>query len=202
MSLVVGLTGSIATGKSTISNMFEDWHIPVIDADLISRQVVEIGQPAYQQIVETFGEDILHEDRTLNRQALGAIVFKDDAERKKLNQIIHPQIRKTMLEQRDQLKEAGYELIVMDIPLLYESELFDYVDKVLVVYIDPEIQLNRLTERDQISAEQALEKINAQIPITEKRKRADAIINNGGNVEESKQQLINVLDQWGVSIHS
>ncbi|NIK11093.1 dephospho-CoA kinase [Alkalibacillus almallahensis] len=201
MSLVVGLTGSIATGKSTISNMFEDWHIPVIDADLISRQVVEIGEPAYQQIVETFGEDILHEDRTLNRQALGAIVFKDEAERKKLNQIIHPQIRKTMLEQRDQLKEAGYELIVMDIPLLFESELFDYVDKVLVVYIDPEIQLNRLTERDQISAEQALEKINAQIPITEKRKRADAIINNGGNVEESKQQLINVLDQWGISIH-
>ncbi|MDQ0160202.1 dephospho-CoA kinase [Alkalibacillus salilacus] len=201
MSIVVGLTGSIATGKSTISNMFKDWHIPVIDADLISRQVVEIGQPAYQQIVETFGEAILYDDRTLNRQALGAIVFKDEAERKRLNQIIHPQIRKSMIEQRDQLKKSGYKLIVMDIPLLFESELFDYVDKVLVVYVDPEIQLNRLTERDQISAEQALEKINAQIPITEKRKRADAIINNGGNVEESKQQLINVLDQWGVSIH-
>ncbi|MET3682616.1 dephospho-CoA kinase [Alkalibacillus flavidus] len=202
MSLVVGLTGSIATGKSTVSNMLTNWGIPVIDADRISRQVVEVGEPAYQQIVDTFGEEVLHDDKTLNREVLGSIVFKRDDERQKLNQIIHPHIRQTMLDQRDQLKEEGHPIIVMDIPLLFESELFDYVDKVLVVYVDPDVQLARLTERDQVSEDQALKRINAQIPITEKKKRADAIIDNGGTVESSREQLLSVLEKWEINTSS
>ncbi|MDQ0351223.1 dephospho-CoA kinase [Alkalibacillus filiformis] len=202
MTLVVGLTGSIATGKSTVSNMFVQWRVPVIDADKISREIVQVGEEAYEQIVATFGRQVLHEDGALNREALGNIVFQDEAERKKLNNIMHPQIRKRMLQKRDQYVVNKEPLVVMDIPLLFESELFHYVDQVLVVYVDPDIQLDRLTKRDEVSAEKALERINSQIPITEKRDRADAIVNNGGSVEESEEQLKAILKQWGIEMNT
>ncbi|GAA0456401.1 dephospho-CoA kinase [Alkalibacillus silvisoli] len=200
MTLVIGLTGSIATGKSTISNMLIDWSFPVIDADTISREVVQVGEEAYEQIVATFGRQVLQEDGSLNREALGNIVFQDESKRKKLNQIMHPKIRKRMLERRDQYVSNNVELVVMDIPLLFESDLFHYVDKVLVVYVDPDIQLDRLTKRDEISAEKALERINAQIPITEKKDLADTIVNNGGSIKESEDQLKDILNTWGIEV--
>ncbi|TFB24997.1 dephospho-CoA kinase [Filobacillus milosensis] len=199
MSVVIGLTGSIATGKSTISQMFKEWKIPVVDADQIARDVVKPGEPAYEKIVEHFGEKVLYEDCSLNRKKLGEIVFQDQEEREKLNGFIHPEIRKEMLRQRDYFVNQGEQAVVLDIPLLFESQLFDYVDKVLVVYVDPETQLKRLTERDESSKEEALSRIQSQIPITEKRDQADAVVDNNASVERSKEQLIEILLNWGIS---
>jgi len=198
MTLIIGLTGSIGTGKSTIANRFKELNIPVVDADLIARQVVEPGEAAYEQIVETFGEEILQRDKTLDRKALGAIVFQDDTKRKKLNAIVHPAIRKEIIHQRDEYVDKGVQCVVVDIPLLYESNLIDYVDKVLVVYVDEEVQLQRVVSRDNSTEEEAKQRIASQIPVAEKAKQADEVIDNNGTVEQSFQQLDKVLIKWQV----
>lgn len=202
MALVIGLTGSIGTGKSTIANKFRELNIPVIDADVIAREVVEPDTETYRKIVETFGEEILHDDRTLNRKALGSIVFSDEHKRKQLNAIIHPAIRKEMLRQRDEWIEKGKECIVLDIPLLYESKLTHFVDKVIVVYVDEDVQLQRIVERDQSSKEEAKRRIAAQIPVAEKAKKADAVIDNNGTKEDSYAQLKKILLDWGIDINN
>ena len=202
MALVIGLTGSIGTGKSTIANKFRELNIPVIDADVIAREVVEPDTETYRKIVETFGEEILHDDRTLNRKALGSIVFSDEHKRKQLNAIIHPAIRKEMLRQRDNWIEKGKECIVLDIPLLYESKLTHFVDKVIVVYVDEDVQLQRIVERDQSSKEEAKRRIAAQIPVAEKAKKADAVIDNNGTKEDSYEQLKKILLDWGIDINN
>lgn len=198
MALIIGLTGSIGTGKSTIANKFRDLDIPVVDADLIAREVVEPGKDAYQDIVATFGEKILQNDKTLDRKVLGNLVFNDVAKRKQLNAIIHPAIRKEMVRQRDEWVRNGKECVVLDIPLLYESRLTHYVDKVIVVYVDPEIQLQRIMDRDQSTEEEAKSRINSQIPVSEKAKKADAVIDNNRSKEESYRQLKAILEDWGI----
>lgn len=198
MALIIGLTGSIGTGKSTIANKFRDLDIPVVDADLIAREVVEPGKDAYQDIVATFGKEILQNDNTLDRKALGNIVFNNEAKRKQLNAIIHPAIRKEMVRQRDEWVRNGKECVVLDIPLLYESGLTHYVDKVIVVYVDPEIQLQRIMDRDQSTEEEAKSRINSQIPVSEKAKKADAVIDNNRSKEESYRQLKAILEDWGI----
>lgn len=196
MTKVIGLTGSIATGKSTVSKMFGEFNIPVIDADQLSRDVVEQGQPAYREIVDTFGEAILQENGQIDRKALGRIIFTDDQKRKELNGIVHPEVRKEMLKRRDKYKEEKRKAVVLDIPLLFESELMDYVDVILVVSVDESTQLDRLLERDQSTKEDAEQRIKSQLSISEKRKRADAVIDNNGTIEGSFQQLKDILRQW------
>ena len=198
MTVVIGLTGSIASGKSTVSQMFSKFNIPVVDADHLSRKVVEPGEPAYNKIVETFGFQILQDDRTIDRKRLGKIIFSDEEKRQQLNSIVHPQVRKEMLEERDAYKAEDYPAVVLDIPLLFESKLTSYVDRTMVVYVDEEIQLKRLMERDQSEREEAEERIQAQLSIAEKAKMADAVIDNNGSVEESFQQLKDILHQWNI----
>ncbi|MCA0969847.1 dephospho-CoA kinase [Halobacillus litoralis] len=198
MTTVIGLTGSIATGKSTVSNMFKDLNIPVIDADQLSRDVVKPGEPAYQKIVEAFGSRVLQNDGTLDRKKLGSIVFSDGEKRKELNGIVHPEVRKEMIRRRDHFVDEKYPAVVLDIPLLYESELTHYVERVLVVYVDEATQLERLTNRDQSTEEEAMQRIKSQIPISEKADRADAVIDNRGTIEESLQQLRDILHEWEV----
>ncbi|WP_319004471.1 dephospho-CoA kinase [Halobacillus litoralis] len=198
MTLVIGLTGSIATGKSTIAQMFKDMEIPVIDADQISKDVVEPGKPAYQDIVDVFGQDILQEDKSIDRKKLGKIIFSDETKRNQLNQIVHPRVREGMVQQRESYKSKHVPAVVLDIPLLFESSLTDYVEKTLVVFVDEQTQLERLMERDDSKREDAEERINAQIPIKEKAQMADAVINNNGTVEESKKQLRDILYRWGI----
>lgn len=200
MSLVIGLTGSIATGKSTIANMFKELNIDVIDADLIAREVVEVNQPAYLKIVREFGEEILYENKELNRKALGSIVFNDEEKRQTLNNIIHPAIRDEMAKRKDELIELKREVIVMDIPLLYESGRAAYIDKVLVAYITEETQIKRLIARDECTEEEALNRIGSQISIEEKAKKADAYIDNNGSRDESYKQLLNLLKKWHINI--
>nr|WP_239534326.1 dephospho-CoA kinase [Thalassobacillus pellis] len=192
------MTGSIASGKSTISLKFNEYDIPVIDADKIAREVVVPGEKAYDQIVAEFGEDILREDKLIDRKKLGDIVFKDEEKRKKLNQIVHPAVRERMLFRRDQLKEKNARAVVLDIPLLFESGLAHFADKTLVVYVDEDVQLNRLMERDNSTREEALSRISAQMPVKKKAEMADEVIDNNGSRQDSYQQLEKVLRKWEV----
>ncbi len=196
MALIIGLTGGIASGKSTVSSMFTSLNIPVVDADKISREVVEPGEDAYEKIRHVFGEDVFKKDGTLNRKKLGTIIFADEEKRKQLNGIVHPAVRKEMLRQRDYYINKGEKCIILDIPLLFEGNLTQLVDKTIVVSVDEDVQLNRLMERDQSSKEEAEQRIQSQLPIREKVKLADAVIDNNGTKIDSCKQLKNILKEW------
>lgn len=198
MALIIGLTGSIASGKSTISSMFSEFNIPVIDADKISREVVNPGEKAYEQIVAAFGQEILHEDATLNRERLGQIIFADKIKREQLNEIVHPAVRAKMLELREYYVSQGANCVVLDIPLLFESKLTHFVDKTLVVYVDENVQLERLIKRNNYMEKEARQRIQSQIPVSEKAKMADAVIDNNGTIEQSREQLKRLLENWNI----
>ncbi|GLH64670.1 dephospho-CoA kinase [Parageobacillus sp. G301] len=196
MALTIGLTGGIASGKSTVTKMLRGLGIPVIDADQVARDVVKVGEEAYEQIIKTFGQDILQENGEIDRAKLGAIVFYNEQERKKLNAIVHPAVRRRMLAEKEAYVQKGAKTIVLDIPLLFESELTHLIDKIIVVYVDNDIQLERLMKRNGFSEEEALARIRSQMPLHEKVKKADAVINNNGTIEETKQQLLRILKEW------
>lgn len=199
MALVIGLTGGIATGKSTVSRMLKDRDVPVVDADVIAREVVQPGEPAYRKIVDLFGKEILLESGEIDRKKLGKVIFAEEEKRKQLNQIVHPAVREQMLATRDQLIAAGKDLVVLDIPLLFESKLVHFVEKVVVVYVKEEIQLKRLMDRDNSTSEEAMSRINAQLSIEEKARLADKVIDNSGTREETERQLNDLLEQWAPS---
>lgn len=194
----IGLTGGIASGKSTVAEMMTSLSIPVIDADIIAREVVAPGEPALDEIVHVFGEEMRTEEGSLDRKKLGSIIFGDDEKRSKLNKIIHPAIRKRMLEDAKAYKENGHEHVVLDIPLLFESELQYLVDRILVVYVDSETQLKRLIERDGSSRDEAAQRIRSQMPIEEKKKLADEVIDNTGSKENTEMQLKTILEKWDI----
>lgn len=196
--MIIGLTGSIASGKSTISAMLKEKGYPIIDADLVARLVVEPGTSNLREIERTFGNEVMNEDGTLNREALGKLIFDDPAKRKQLNDLMHPAIRSEMLRQRDELFESGQKTLIMDIPLLFESRLQHFVDKILVVSVTEEMQLQRLMSRNSLSEEEASSRIQSQLPISEKEKGADAVIYNNGSIEQSKEQLERILVEWDI----
>ncbi len=198
MSLIIGLTGGIASGKSTVSKMLVDLGIPVIDADIEARLAVEQGETAYNDIVRYFGQEILSPNGNINREKLGSIVFHDEEKRKALNSFVHPAVRARMLARVEDAKKTGEKAIVLDIPLLIEGNLQYMADKILLVYVNEETQLQRLMERNQFSEEEALARMNSQMPIDEKIKHADKIIDNNGTIAETKQQLMQILAEWGI----
>ncbi|MEC1669208.1 dephospho-CoA kinase [Bacillus mojavensis] len=196
MTLVIGLTGGIASGKSTVANMLIDKGITVIDADIIAKQAVERGMPAYRQIIDEFGEDILLENGDIDRRKLGALVFTNEQKRLALNSIVHPAVREEMLKRRDESIANQETFVVLDIPLLFESKLESLVDKIIVVSVTKELQLERLIKRNQLTEEEALSRIRSQMPLEEKVSRADNVIDNSGTLEETKQQLEEILSCW------
>ncbi|MCC2928143.1 dephospho-CoA kinase [Bacillus sp. LBG-1-113] len=196
MTLVIGLTGGIASGKSTVANMLIDKGITVIDADIIAKQAVEKGMPAYLQIIDEFGEDILLENGDIDRRKLGALVFTNEQKRLALNSIVHPAVREEMLKRRDESIANQETFVVLDIPLLFESKLESLVDKIIVVSVTKELQLERLIKRNQLTEEEALSRIRSQMPLEEKVSRADNVIDNSGTLEETKQQLEEILSCW------
>lgn len=198
MSLVIGLTGGIASGKSTVSAMFVDMGIPVIDADIEARLAVEPGEKAYNDIVSHFGSGILEEDGAINRQKLGSIIFNNEDKRLLLNSIVHPAVRKRMAMKRETAQAANEEAIVMDIPLLFESKLTGLVEKIILVYVDEKTQLERLMKRNNFSEAEALSRIKSQMPLKDKVSKADEVIDNSGSIEESRQQLMDILNKWGI----
>jgi dephospho-CoA kinase len=191
--LIIGLTGGIATGKSTASHILSEVGIPIIDADLISREVVMPGKEAYGKIVAFFGEDVLLVDDTLNRAKLGEIIFNDDEKRLKLNEIVHPAVRQEMKDQAMSYLNNGFAKVIMDIPLLFESKLTHMVDETWLIYADPKIQLQRLMDRDGFTEKQALSRIHSQMPIDEKKTLADVVIINNGTKKELEKQLLQLI---------
>ncbi|MFS0689104.1 dephospho-CoA kinase [Sporosarcina sp. 179-K 8C2 HS] len=198
--MIIGLTGSIATGKSTVSRMLKQKGYPIVDADEISRLVVEPGSPVLTSIAETFGSAVLLPDGSLNREKLGSLIFNDEEKRKKLNGIIHPAVRKEMIRQKEEWLEKGANTVVMDIPLLFESKLQSYVDKIIVVSATPAIQRERLIARNGYYENEADARINSQLPIAEKELGADAVIDNNGSLEETEHQLDIILKKWNAFI--
>lgn len=175
---VIVLTGGIASGKSTVSRYLLDKGYPVIDLDIIARQVVEPGSPGLALLVEKFGPEILSADQSLNRQYLGQLLFTKPEIKACVNQILHPIIFKQMAEEIEEERRAGSELVFLDIPLFFESKAkFDY-DQVWVVYVDPEVQIERLMARNQLSYQEAVDRVNSQMPLKEKADRADEVLDN------------------------
>lgn len=194
--MIIGLTGSIASGKSTVSQMLKELGYPVVDADLVARQVVEPGTETLNSIEQAFGAEVIRADGSMDREKVGSIIFNDPASRKKLNDIIHPAIRREMLRQRQAFLDEGYETVIMDIPLLFESKLQHMVDKILVVSVSEQEQLKRLMERNGLDEQQAKARIASQLPISVKEQGADEVLDNNGSLEHTKHQLMRILANW------
>jgi len=195
---VLGLTGGIGSGKSMVASMFAQLGADVIDADQLARDVVEPGQPALEEIASAFGRDILLPDGRLNRGKLARIIFADPVARGTLNAITHPRIRERMdAEITARRSRAG--VLVADIPLLYENNRTRAVETVIVVWVDPKTQLRRLQERDGLSKEEARQRIAAQMPLDEKRARADVVIDNSGSRENTRRQVEAVYRRYAAT---
>ncbi len=195
---VIGLTGGIGSGKSTVSRMLRGLGAKIIDADQVAREIVKKGKPALTEIAETFGEDTLLEDGTLDRRKLGTIIFSDEEKRLKLNQITHPRIREEINAQIEKCKvDNCTDLIVLDCALLFEMDMETMVEESWLVSLDKETQLKRIMSRDALSKSDAQLRINAQMSLSEKAKKATRIIDNSSVVNETHQQ---VLELWNKAI--
>jgi len=195
LTRVIGLTGSIATGKSTVAKLFKNKKTPIVDSDVISREIVHQNQSAYHQIVHQFGVGILQKDQSINRKKLASLIFSDPRKRHELNQIVHPIIIEEIIKERDQFIVEKEPLIVLDIPLLYELDLVHLVDEVVVVYTSYKNQLSRLMKREELDKLEAKKRIEAQMDIEEKRKLADYVINNNDSLEKTEEQFEQLLIQ-------
>lgn len=175
--LLVGLTGGIASGKSVVAEMFRRLGAYIIDADAIARDLVQPGAPALQRIVEAFGEEVLLPDGTLNRRLLAEWIFEDPAKRETLNAILHPRIfEEEERRQKEIVARDPHAIIIFDAALLIETRAHEVMDRVIVVYVDEKTQLARLMERDHLTREEALRRIRSQMPIREKIKYADYVL--------------------------
>lgn len=192
---LVGLTGGIASGKSTVAEILKCQGAAIINADVLAREVVEPGHQAWTEIVNTFGIAVLQPDRTLDRQKLRAIIFDDAAARKKIESIIHPQVRALAEQRIREHAAAGYAVIVYEVPLLFEGNLQEWLRPVILVACDVDTQRNRLQSRDNLSAAQAQKHIDAQMSLEAKRRLADYVIENNGSLEDLKRQVQAVLEK-------
>ena len=196
MPKVIGLTGGIASGKSSVSELLTVHGFKVVDADVASRQAVEKGTKGLEQVKEAFGEEAIDEDGNMNRSYVEDVIFNHPEKRLELNEIIHPIVRDIMEEEKEAYLEQGYN-VIMDIPLLFENDLQDTVDEVWLVYTSESIQIDRLMERNNLSMEDAKARVYSQISIDKKRRMADREIDNRDTKLELKQNLERMLVEEG-----
>jgi dephospho-CoA kinase len=195
-ALIVGVTGGIASGKSTVSKMLEALGAPIIDYDVIAREIVEPGEPAWKDIMGYFGVQVLGANRKIDREKLSDIVFRDEEKRRKLESFTHPRIIEIAAKQADKIAERNPNAVIQAvIPLLFEANLQHLVHKVLLVYIPHEMQIERLMNRDGISREAAGNILKAQWPIDEKLEYSDFVIHNEGTLEETRKQVEQVWEE-------
>ena len=191
MILIIGITGSIACGKSLVSNYLQEKGYTIIDADKIGHMALE-NDEVKKQLVNKFGKSIL-KDNEVNRVTLGKLVFENNENLKELNNIIHPQIRKNISEQIQMHKNE--KLVFVDVPLLFEAKFDDLVEKIVVVSLDEKIQLERLMNRNSLSKEEALQRIKSQIPVREKEKLGDYVVDNSFTQENTYKQVDRILEK-------
>lgn len=184
---MIGLTGGIATGKSTVAGMLRQRGAEIFDADVLARKVIEPPGTGYQKVADEFPEAV-QPDGSLDRKKLGSIVFQSDEKRRRLEGIIHPLVIQRMQQCGRSAEDAG-EIVVCDIPLLFETRSEEWLDTVWVVYCDPVVQRRRLLARDNMEVQEAESRIQAQMPLEEKRQRADAVIDNSGSLEATEAQV-------------
>ncbi|HHW9656924.1 TPA: dephospho-CoA kinase [Staphylococcus aureus] len=196
MPKVIGLTGGIASGKSTVSELLSVFGFKVVDADKAAREAVKKGSEGLAQVREVFGDEAIDENGEMNRRYMGDLVFNHPEKRLELNAIIHPIVRDIMEEEKQEYLKQGYN-VIMDIPLLFENELENTVDEVWVIYTSESIQMDRLMQRNNLSLEDAKARVYSQISIDKKSRMADHVIDNLGDKLELKQNLERLLKEEG-----
>ncbi|HIW88656.1 MAG TPA: dephospho-CoA kinase [Candidatus Ligilactobacillus excrementipullorum] len=194
MTYVLGLTGGIASGKSTVSNYLYEQGAVIVDADVVAREVVEPGTAGLKQLEEQFGPEIIAENGSLDRGALGQIIFNDQAKRELVNDILHPLIKEEMLAQVRAAEQKDVTLVILDIPLLFESHCERFCDSVLVVEIDPQIQLERLMSRNNLTQAEAQARVDSQMDPATRHQLADFVVNNDHEPAETYKQVDQILE--------
>ncbi len=192
MALIIGLTGGIVGGKSTVASMFKDLGAKIVDADKLGHSVILPHRPAWKKITRLFGKGVLQNDRTIDRGKLGKIVFTNQTLLKKLNEITHPEIIKLIKKETNLARNKTHnreEILIIDATLIYEAKIDRLMDKIIAVYIDEDEQIKRIIKRNNLSKEEALQRIKSQMPMKEKVKMADYVIDNSNSLDETKKQV-------------
>jgi dephospho-CoA kinase len=198
--IVVGLTGGIATGKSTVAEMFKRCGATIIDADRLARNVVQPGKPAWREIVKCFGKSILTPDRTINRHALGAIVFHNRSKLRQLERIIHPRVAREQARLvRRIAKRTPRAVAIYEVPLLFETGVDKHVDTIIVVTADRETQIARLKKRNGLTRAEALRRIKSQIPLAKKARLADVVLNGTESRSRLKHEVRDLIRRFNGS---
>lgn len=188
--LLVGLTGGLATGKSSVARLFQDCGAYVLDADELARQVVQPGKPAWRDIRRVFGKSVVNQDRTVNRAALAGVIFRNEAKRRRLNAIVHPRVAREQARlTRAIAKKDPKALVLYDVPLLFEAGVDKRVDKIVVVTADRPTQIRRLMTRNGFTRAEALRRLRAQMPLKDKIAKADAVIDGTWSFEQTKNEV-------------
>ena len=191
MAFVLGITGGIATGKSSVVQHFIDLGFPVVDADIIARHLLDQNEQAYNEVVKVFGSEILQENGEINRQALGALVFNHPDKLKQLDELMAPFLQETILAAIKQASQ-NQKLVIVDVPLMYEKGYDEWMDQVAVVYCTPEQQIKRLMQRNQLTEKEAKQRIDSQLPIEMKKLLAEVVFDNSNDLTQTIQQV----DTW------
>ena len=194
MTRIIGLTGGIASGKSTVSNLLRQAGLPIIDADQVARQVQRPGSPALDKLVAAFGHEIIAPDGHLDRKRLGQQVFADPAARQELDRIMQPLIRDAIWQAVENFKKQGVANVILDVPLLFEAGYDDDCDLVVVVRVSPATELQRLMARNGYSKTAAQARIAAQLPLSTKVAKADVVIDNNGGLEQTRRQVAQLVE--------
>ncbi|MFQ9706589.1 MAG: dephospho-CoA kinase [Limosilactobacillus pontis] len=194
MTRIIGLTGGIASGKSTVSNLLRQAGLPIVDADQVARQVQRPGSVALDKLAAIFGQGVIAPDGNLNRQRLGQLVFADPTARHKLDRVMQPLIRDAIWQAVANFKRQGVANVVLDVPLLFEEGYDTDCDMVVVVWVSPITELCRLMARNGYSKAAAQARIAAQLPLSTKMARADVVINNDGSLEQTRRQVAQLVE--------
>ncbi|MDZ5439402.1 dephospho-CoA kinase [Enterococcus cecorum] len=191
MAFVLGITGGIATGKSSVVQHFIDLGFPVVDADIIARHLLDQNEQAYNEVVKVFGSEILQENGEINRQALGALVFNHPDKLKQLDELMAPFLQESILAAIKQASQ-NQKLVIVDVPLMYEKGYDEWMDQVAVVYCTPNQQLKRLMQRNQLTEKKAKQRMDSQLPIEMKKLLAEVVFDNSNDLTQTIQQV----DTW------
>jgi dephospho-CoA kinase len=192
MALIIGITGGIVGGKSTVASMFKDLGAKIVDADKLGHSVILPHRPAWKKIIRLFGKDFLRNDRTIDREKLGKIVFTNQTLLKKLNEITHPEIIKLIKKEINLARNKTHnqeKILIIDAALIYEAKIDKLMDKIIVVHINEDEQVRRLIKRNDLPKEEALQRIKSQMPMKEKVKIADYVIDNSSSLDKTREQV-------------